>query len=150
MQRLEVDRRQFPIHSATEHNTRSFLQLRLPLRDLVGMHIELLRQLGDRSVALDRRQRDFRLEYRRVIPAGSSWHNGRLIASPITWLISGSESTYNAVRFSGATSELNWRFESVGDPAGVGGELPRLRCPQGVAATQPGRNPGGAMQNSFC
>jgi len=47
MQRLEIDRRQFPVRSASEHNTGSFLQLRLPLCDLVGMHIELLRQLGD-------------------------------------------------------------------------------------------------------
>ena len=31
------------------------------------------------------------------------------------------------------------------DPAGVGGELPCLRSPQGLAAAEPGRDPRGAL-----
>ncbi len=72
----------------------------------IGVNIELLRQLRDCLVAFDRRQRDFRFEYRGVIPAGSSRHDCLLILVPTTWLISGLKSTYTAVRFSGTTSDL--------------------------------------------
>ena len=65
-----------------EHNAGSIQQLCLPLCDLISVHIELLCQLRDCLVAFD----------------------CLLILSPITWLISGLESTYNAVRFLGSTS----------------------------------------------
>ncbi len=46
------------MHSALKHNTRSLQQLRLSLRNLIGVHIKLLGRLGERLVALDSRQRD--------------------------------------------------------------------------------------------
>ena len=50
----------------------TFQELRAPLRDLVGVNIELLRQLSQRPLALDGRQRHLRLEGRAVVPARSS------------------------------------------------------------------------------
>ncbi len=47
-----------------KHVRRALLQLPLPFRDLVRMHIELLRQFGQRALALDRRQGHFRFEHR--------------------------------------------------------------------------------------
>ena len=49
-------------------------QLILPLLDLVGVHIELLRQFRQRLFAPERRQRYFRFESRAVVPAGSLCH----------------------------------------------------------------------------
>jgi len=49
-----------------------FQQLLFPVRDLVGMNIELFSQLGQCPVAPDRRQGHFGLEARCVIPSGSS------------------------------------------------------------------------------
>jgi hypothetical protein len=49
-------------------------KLRFPLRDLVGMNVELLRQLGQRLFALDGSQSHLRLESRCVVPARSSGH----------------------------------------------------------------------------
>lgn len=46
------------------------LKLGLPLRDLVGVHIKLLRQLHQRLVAAQGCHRHLRLERRCVIPAG--------------------------------------------------------------------------------
>ena len=46
-----------------------FKKLRLPRCDLIGVDIELLRQLGQRLLALDRRQDRFRLEGYRVVAA---------------------------------------------------------------------------------
>jgi hypothetical protein len=60
----------FVLHRAPQ----PFQELVLPLRDLVRVNSELLGQLGDRPVALDRRQRDFRFEYRRVIPKVVTLH----------------------------------------------------------------------------
>jgi hypothetical protein len=42
----------------------ALLQLPLPFRDLVRVHIELLRQFGQRALALDRCQRHLRFERR--------------------------------------------------------------------------------------
>jgi hypothetical protein len=42
---------------ASERLNRSFEQLRFPLDDRVGMNVETLRQLGDRLIALDGRDR---------------------------------------------------------------------------------------------
>src|SRR4051812_10171941 len=49
-------------------------KLRLPLGDLVGMNVELLRQLGQRLLALDGGQSHLRLESRCVVPTWSSGH----------------------------------------------------------------------------
>ena len=65
MQRLNIDRR-FLGSAAVERLCRSLKQLILPLRDLIRVNVELLRELRNGSVALDRRQRDFRFEYRSV------------------------------------------------------------------------------------
>ena len=50
------------------------LKLRLPGRDLIGVDVELLRQLSHRPVALDGGKRHLRLEGRCVVPAWSSAH----------------------------------------------------------------------------
>ncbi|OMW15784.1 hypothetical protein AQ925_29205 [Burkholderia pseudomallei] len=47
-----------------KHIDRTLLQLPLPFRDLVRMHIELLRQFGQRPLAFDCRQRHLRFERR--------------------------------------------------------------------------------------
>ena len=93
------------------------------------MDIKLLGQLSDRFVALDSRQRDFLFEYRRVIPARSSGHDCLLILLPITWLISGFESTYTAVRFSRATSVIGQE-----DIVDAGFSLLKPNSPQGDLA----------------
>ena len=49
-------------------------KLLLPLRNLVRMHIELLRQFGQRLVALQGSDRHLGLEFRRVIPPLPSLH----------------------------------------------------------------------------
>jgi len=51
-----------------------FQQLRLPVRNLVRMDIELLCQLGRRLVALQGGNRHLGLEFRRVIPPLPSRH----------------------------------------------------------------------------
>ena len=55
MERLHVDGRLRGSVAATvtEHIGGSFLELRLPRCDLIGVHIELLRQLSQCSIALD-------------------------------------------------------------------------------------------------
>ena len=55
-----------------EDSCRRFQQLRLPLRDLVGVNIELLRQFCQCLVALQCGYRDFRLERGGVVPSRSS------------------------------------------------------------------------------
>jgi DNA replication protein DnaC len=50
-------------------------QLALPLCDLVGMHIELLRQLQKRLLTLQRSQGHLRLERRCMVPTGTSAHS---------------------------------------------------------------------------
>src|SRR5262249_61084696 len=54
-------------------------ELRLPRRHLVRVDVELLRYLRDRPLALDRRNRHFGLERRRVVPPRSSAHQLLLI-----------------------------------------------------------------------
>jgi len=49
-------------------------QLPLPSSDLVRMHIILLRQFGQRLLALDGRQRHFGLESRGMRPASAFCH----------------------------------------------------------------------------
>jgi hypothetical protein len=55
-----------------ENPGRAFKQLGFPLRDLVGVNVELLRQLGQRLLALQGGQGHLRLECRRVVPTRSS------------------------------------------------------------------------------
>src|SRR5215211_5369571 len=57
-----------------EYPGSSVEELRLPLGDLVGMHIKLLRQLGQGLLAFKSGQGHFGLESRRVVPAGSLAH----------------------------------------------------------------------------
>jgi hypothetical protein len=58
----------------SENTGRAFEKLTFPLRDLIGVDIELLRQLGQRPLALDRGQGHFRLEGRCVVPTGALRH----------------------------------------------------------------------------
>ena len=76
MQRLHIDGRRVGSdpRRRPEHPGGPFLKLRLPLRDLVGMNVEVLRQLSNRALAPDGGQRHFRLECRCVVPACSSAH----------------------------------------------------------------------------
>src|SRR3954453_18504536 len=57
-----------------EHPGSSFEKQRLPGRDLVRVDVELLRQLGQRLLALEGGQSHLRLESRAVVPARSSRH----------------------------------------------------------------------------
>jgi hypothetical protein len=75
MKGLQINRRWHGLDSAMSENTgRAFEKLTLPLRDLIGVDIELLRQLGQRPLALDRGQGHFRLEGRCVVPTGALRH----------------------------------------------------------------------------
>ena len=67
------------LRSLAKHPGRALQQLIAPLLDLVRMNVEILRQLDQRLLALDRGHRHFRLECRTVIPAPSSRH-GHLLA----------------------------------------------------------------------
>jgi hypothetical protein len=53
---------------------RPIFELRFPTGDLVGMDVELLRKLRDRSIAFDGRNGYFSFESRCVVPARSSLH----------------------------------------------------------------------------
>ena len=58
----------------TKHLGSPYLKLRLPLRDLIGVDVELLRKLSQGSFALDGGKRHLRLKSRCVVPARSSAH----------------------------------------------------------------------------
>src|ERR1700732_5215248 len=64
MKGFQIDgwRSGFGTSLSPEYPGRPFEELRLPLGDLVGMDIELLRQIGQRLLAFDRGQSHFRLE----------------------------------------------------------------------------------------
>ena len=75
MQRLLIDNRLRGFSAArTENIGRSCFELRFSGRDLVGVHVELLRKLRKRSIAFDGRNGHFGLESRCVVPARSSLH----------------------------------------------------------------------------
>src|SRR5712671_505185 len=76
MKGFQIDgwRSGFGTSLSPEYPGRPFKELRLPLGDLVGMDIELLRQIGQRLLAFDRGQSHFRLEGRCVAPACSLAH----------------------------------------------------------------------------
>src|ERR1017187_3636639 len=57
-----------------EDARRALQKLAFPLRDLVGMNIKLLNQLGQCLLAPDRRQSHLDLECRRMVPAWRSAH----------------------------------------------------------------------------
>src|SRR3954447_12661766 len=72
---FDVDRRRTPLGLfRPEHPGSPFEERRLPGRDLVRMDVELLRQLGQRLLALDGGQSHLCFESRAVIPARSSRH----------------------------------------------------------------------------
>src|SRR5215468_9191605 len=72
MQRFDVhDRLCGFANAGTENVGCPAFELRFPDRDLVGMHVELLRKLRKRSIAFDGRNGHFRLESRCVVPARS-------------------------------------------------------------------------------
>ena len=59
---LQIDQRRPALDSTMPENAgRPLEKLTLPLRDLIGVDIELLRQLGQRLLPLDRGQGHFRL-----------------------------------------------------------------------------------------
>ena len=93
MQRLYVDHRfRLGRRPITEHPGRTRKELITPLLDLVGMKIEILRQLDQGLLTPDRGHRRFRLECRAVVPAWSSCH-GLLLARSIMLLFH-AKSTY--------------------------------------------------------
>ena len=64
VQHLEVNRRLIRSRLAAEHVGGLGQQLVLPVSDLVGVHVMLLRQLGQRLVASNGGQRHLGLECR--------------------------------------------------------------------------------------
>ena len=76
VQRLHVDGRWSRTVAAaeTEHIGSSAFELRFPRCDLIGVDVELFRQLSQCSIALDGGKRHLRLEGRCVVPARSSLH----------------------------------------------------------------------------
>jgi hypothetical protein len=75
-QRLHIDGRLCgSVAAAGAENIGSpALELRLPRYDLIGVHVELLCQLNQRSIALDGGKRHSRLEGGYVVAARSSAH----------------------------------------------------------------------------
>src|SRR3954447_11368387 len=72
---FDVDRRRAPLGLfRPEHPGSPFEEQRLPGRDLVRTDVELLRQLGQRLLALDGGQSHLCFESRAVVPARSSRH----------------------------------------------------------------------------
>ncbi len=89
MQGLHIDGRlRLGLRGFPEHPSRAFKQLVAPLLDLVRMNVELLRQLDQRLLALDRSHRHLRFECRAVVPARSSRHD-HLLACSIMPLLRG-------------------------------------------------------------
>src|ERR1700716_2954251 len=97
MQRLHIDGRRGRRHAPRSENSGSSpLQLHLPCRNLIGVDVEMLRQLSYRPVALDGGKRHLRLEGRCVVPARSSVHG--LSCSRRLSPLSGRNSTYRPVQ----------------------------------------------------
>jgi hypothetical protein len=86
-----------------EHIGGAPFKLRFPRCDLVGVDVELLRQLNQCSVALDGGKRYLRLECRGVVPACSSAHRLSRFAGQ-SCPPSGRNSTYRPVQISGTGS----------------------------------------------
>jgi hypothetical protein len=93
MQGLHVDHRfWFSLRGVPKNTSRTLKQLITPLLDLVRMNVEILCQLDQRLLALDRGHGHFCLECRTMIPARSSCHS-LLLACSIMLLLRG-KSTY--------------------------------------------------------
>lgn len=60
------------------------VKLRLPGRNLIGVNIKLMRQLGQRLVAMQRRHRHFGFERRRVISSGHLFIGPALLETPLS------------------------------------------------------------------
>jgi len=71
VQRFEINRpcRLLGRRAGPEHSGGTLKQMRLPRRDLVRVDVIQVRQLSQRLLALDGRQRHLRLEGRVVVPA---------------------------------------------------------------------------------
>ena len=75
MKKLQIDDRSGRLAPAmVEDACGAIKKLSLPLRNLVDVHVELLRQLGQRLLALESGNGHFRLEGRCVVPACSLSH----------------------------------------------------------------------------
>ena len=72
VQFLQVRRRGLFLRGRGKHPGSVFQQLRLPLRDLVGMNVEPFRKRGKGFIALEGGDRHLRLERGCVVTAGSS------------------------------------------------------------------------------
>jgi hypothetical protein len=102
MKHLQIHRRWNVRGVGAEKPGRPFEQLRFPGRDLVRMHVESLRQLGQRLLALQGGKATFALK------AGVWFRRGRLVMispdvrrySPL----SGGKSTYRSVKIPRASS----------------------------------------------
>src|SRR6202048_1205166 len=118
MQRLHIDGRRGRRHAPRSENSGSSpLQLRLPCRNLIGVDVEMLRQLSYRPVALDGGKRPLRLEGRCVVPARSSVHG--LSCSRRLSPLSGRNSTYRPVQICESGSDLaagNMRLTDLTPP----------------------------------
>src|SRR3981081_3927429 len=103
MQRLYVDRRCCRCRAPSPENiTSPTLELRLPRRNLIGVNIEMLCQLSQRSIALDGGECHLGLECRCVVPALSSAHS--LSCSRPSSPLSGRNSTYRPVQICESSS----------------------------------------------
>src|SRR6202521_1827876 len=106
MERLHIDRGDGRCPAPWSENLGSAaLKLRFPCRDLIGVNVEMLRQLGDCAVVLDGGQSHLRLEGRGVVPAGSSAHG--FSCSRRLSPLSGRNSTYRLVQISGTGSHFD-------------------------------------------
>src|SRR5271157_574856 len=85
-----------------ENASGAFLESVLPFRDLVRMHVEVLRKLGQGLVALQSRQSHLRFKCRCVVPARSSAHLLSLFRH--FRRLGNRPSTYPAVRICGTGS----------------------------------------------
>src|SRR5215470_5183706 len=76
VQGLDVDFRcrRFGAATALKHIGSACKELLLPRGDLIGMHVELLSKLRNRSIVPQGSQGHLRLEGRCVVPAGSLLH----------------------------------------------------------------------------
>src|SRR3981081_4237192 len=113
MQRLYVDRRCCRCRAPSPENiTSPTLELRLPRRNLIGVNIEMLCQLSQRSIALDGGECHLGLECRCVVPALSSAHS--LSCSRPSSPLSGRNSTYRPVQICESSSKCGV-FRRIGN-----------------------------------
>src|ERR1019366_511822 len=102
VQRLHVDRGRGPSRGSPRRTRQKPRPLAgFPGRHLIGVNVEMLGQLGQRSIALDGGKRHLRLESRAVVPARSFVHC--LSCSRRSSPLSGRNSTYRLVQISGAS-----------------------------------------------